>query len=319
VRALTCALLLCALPAQAYVRTRNENGGGVCIWWPSRGHSFQIDAQGTPDASTASTYDAIRRSFQTWAAVSCSDLQFPEESLSTDTRDRVVGYFSARPNHNLVLFRTQACRTAVPAGDPCRTQGGCANLYDCWDHGDGVIGTTTTTSNRLSGEIFDSDIELNDSPAADGTNFTFTTVDGLPCTTPIDTDCVRMDVQNTVTHEAGHTLGLDHPPDQPEATMYASAPSGETSKRTLFTDDIAGICAIYPRGAPTVTCITDSNPLTSTGGCGCSHHQPGPGAVLAGLALLLQIGRRSRRKPQLAISSSTNPASAARFQSGSEN
>ncbi len=311
-RLAACALLVCsALPAQAYVRS--TNGSGKCIWWQSHGHSFQIDAQGTPDAPQANTYDAIRKSFQTWAAVSCSDLTFPEEPLSTVAADRKIGYDSGGTNHNLVLFRTRSCPQVVPANDPCHSQGGCGNAYDCWDHGDGVIATTTTTSKSSTGEILDSDIEMNDAPAANGTKLTFTAVDGLPCTSPSETGCVRIDVQNTVTHEAGHSLGLDHTPD-PNATMYASAPSGQTSKRVLANDDIQGICAIYPRGAPTVTCQGGS-----TGGCGCSQAQTGPGAGLAALALLLQIRRRSRRRPQPAISASTKPATAARFHSGIEN
>ena len=298
-------LLFCALPAHAWVRTKNSSG--VCLWWQTRSHTFQIDSQGTPDAPTAETYDAIRRSFQTWAAVECTDLVLTEETLSTAPADRLVGYFQNASNHNLVLFRTRACRDVVPAGDSCRSQGGCGNVYDCWDdvHGTSVIATTTTTTIRQTGEILDSDIELNDSPPASGTKLTFTTVDGLPCTTPGETGCVRIDVQNTVTHEAGHTLGLDHTTD-PRATMYASAPSGQTSKRILGADDIAGICAIYPRGAQTATCIQDSPP---SGGCGCSPGQSGPGSVLATLAVLLQIARRSRRRPQTAISASKNPAS----------
>ena len=306
-------LLFCALPARAWVRTKT-NGTGLCVWWQSRGHGFQIDSQGTPDAPTADTFAAIRSSLATWAAVSCTDLAFPEESLSTSAQNRLVGYFQGSTNHNLVLWRTRACRDVVPANDPCLTQGGCSNAYDCWDdsHGDSVIATTTTTANRLTGQILDTDIELNDAPSSAGTKFTFSVVDVLPCPTASGTGCI--DVQNTVTHEAGHTLGLDHSPD-PNATMYANAPPGETSKRRLGTDDIAGICAIYPKGQPTVTCLAPE----SSSGCGCSQAQTGPGAALGALALLLQIRRRSRRRPQLAISARTKPATAIRFQSGSEN
>jgi len=311
VRHAAWVLLFCALPAHAWERTKNS--AGMCLWWQARSHTFQIDAQGTPDAPTAETYGAIRKSFQTWAAVQCTDLVLTEEPLSTAPADRKIGYFQPGFNHNLVLFRTRACRDVVPAGDVCRTQGGCGNLYDCWDdisantaHGSGVIASTTTTSNRLTGEILDSDIELNDSPPPTGTKFTFTTVDGLPCTTAGQTGCVWIDVQNTVTHEAGHSLGLDHTTD-PRATMYASAPSGQTSKRILGSDDISGICTIYLRGAPTVTCV----PPAQSGGCGCSPGQSGPGSVLATLAVLLQIARRSRRRPQIAITASKNPASKA--------
>src|SRR5205085_10533449 len=136
-----------------------------------------------------------------------------------------------------------------------------------------------------------------------GQRFTFTAADGPPCADLNETGCVRIDVQNTITHEAGHTIGLDHTPD-PNATMYATAPEGETSKRVLGTDDIQAICDIYPRGAQTVTCTSDPIKLTLSGssnGCGCSHSQTGPGATLLSLAVLLQISRRSRSRPQTAM------------------
>lgn len=301
------AAVVAAGPARAYVRSKN--GAGHEVWWATHGHGFQMDAQGTPDVTGTAAFDAIRKSFQTWANVTCSDLTFLEEPLSTDPKARLVGYFPGQTNHNLVLFRTQACSSVVPAGDPCLTGGGCSNKYDCWDKGDGAIATTTTTSISSTGQIEDSDTEFNDAPHSNGQPaYVFTAID----TCPIGTSCIKIDVQNTMTHEAGHTLGLDHSPD-PAATMYATAPVGETSKRVLGQDDINGICAIYPRGQPTVT------NLSSAGGCSSSPSQTGPGAALVALLLLLQIRRRSRSSPQLAMSSSTTPASAARFQSGSEN
>jgi MYXO-CTERM domain-containing protein len=303
------ALLLLSLPAWAY--KRSVNGAGVCTWWATRGHNFQIDSQGTPDVTGTAAFDAIRHSFQTWSQVSCSDLTFPEEPMSTAPANRKVGFFDPGPNHNLVFFRTRACRDVAPAGDPCRSQGAnaCSNPYDCWDQGDSVIASTLVTSNRNSGQILDTDIEINDAPHAKGPAFTFAVIDG--CVGP---SC-GIDVQNTVTHEAGHTVGLDHPPDHPEAAMYASGPPGETSKRVLAQDDIDGICSIYPKGAATAVCGSAAD----SGGCGCSAAQTGPGAALGTLLLLLQIRRRSRRRPQLPINASTVPAMAARCQSGSEN
>jgi MYXO-CTERM domain-containing protein len=307
-------LVLFAASAPAFAYKRSVNTGNVCIWWSSRGHSFQIDALGTPDVPAVQAFTAIRKSFQTWADVACSDLSFPDQGLSMDPRDRVVGYFPGRYNRNLVLWRTRFCGNGknggvVPPGDGCLTEGGCANAYDCWDHGDGVIATTTTTSNRFTGQINDTDIEVNDSVGSDGSKFTFTAVDGGPCVDATQTGCVRIDIQNTITHEAGHTLGLDHTTD-PNATMYATAPEGETSKRVLGSDDIQGICDIYPRGARTSTCDDDPITLTPTGssngGCGCSHAQTGPGATLAALAVFLL----SRRRPKPAIIPSSAAASA---------
>ena len=289
---LLAALLLASSPAFAYVRSTSGPTGGICLWWHAHGHSFQIDAQGTPDVASDAAFAAIRKSFLTWSGAGCSDLTFQDDGLSQDPK-RVIGYFPGQSNSNLIVFRTLSCAQVVPAGDPCLTSGGCGNTYDCWDHGDAAIAVTTTTDVRTTGQIQDADTEFNDAPHSDGQRFTFTTVDSPPCSTPAQTGCVSFDIQNTMTHEAGHSLGLAHSTDQ-AATMYAFAPSGETSKRALGTDDLQGICAIYPRNAKTVTCAGDPDVLAAQArsGCGCSHGQTGPGAVLGALVALLAFRRR---------------------------
>jgi MYXO-CTERM domain-containing protein len=55
-------------------------------------------------------------------------------------------------------------------------------------------------------------------------------------------------VQNTVTHELGHALGLAHVMDHPEAVMFPMAFDGDVDKRTLSSDDLAGLTALYPQG-----------------------------------------------------------------------
>lgn len=294
-RLLAALLLVSSSPALAYVRSTSGSTGGICLWWHAHGHSFQIDAQGTPDVSNDLAFAAIRKSFLTWSGAGCSDLTFEDDGLSQDPKARVVGYFPGQRNSNLILFRTRGCGEVTPAGDPCLASGGCGNLYDCWDHGDAAIAVTTTTDVRTTGQIQDADTELNDAPHSDGQRFTFTTVDGPPCASPAQTGCVLFDIQNTMTHEAGHSLGLAHSTDQ-AATMYAFAPSGETSKRVLAADDLQGICAIYPAGAKTVTCAGDPDLLAaqSSGGCGCSHTQTGPAAALTLLTALLAFRRRKR-------------------------
>ncbi|HYV67742.1 MAG TPA: myxosortase-dependent metalloprotease, MXAN_2677/MXAN_2678 family [Myxococcales bacterium] len=278
------AALAVALPAWPYERARVGQNGPF-TYWSTRGHSFQIDSGGTPDVTDGSASEAVRRSYATWAAVTCSDLQFPEEPSAATNRQ--VGYVQGATNHNLVLWRTKSCAAVVPSGDDCQTQGGCNNKYDCWDGDSKAIATTTTTSRTSTGEILDADIELNDF------GFHFTTANGPPCPAggPFS-GCVAFDIQNTVTHEAGHTLGLAHSAD-PSATMYAFAPSGQTSKRVLAADDVDGICFVYPKGGPTATGSgSSSTPQSSPMGGGCGS----AGAASWEALLVAAALRRSRQR-----------------------
>jgi len=66
----------------------------------------------------------------------------------------------------------------------------------------------------------------------------------------------QQDLQSVITHEFGHHLGLGHagpiggPPGVgpliTAATMYGTSSSGDTTKRSLHIDDIAGVSQIYP-------------------------------------------------------------------------
>ena len=144
----------------------------------------------------------------------------------------------------IVIFRQVDC-DQVPA---CNDPRNCGNDQDCWEHADGALAITTTTYDSNTGRISDSDIELN-TP-----KFIFTTVDAPPCISPFfDTNCVASDVQNTVTHEVGHVLGLGHSPD-PASTMSESAQPGELRKRTLDADSKQFICDVYPAEKPSRTC-----------------------------------------------------------------
>src|SRR6185295_18487 len=54
----------------------------------------------------------------------------------------------------------------------------------------------------------------------------------------------RWDIQGVTTHEYGHALGLDHSGDG-AATMFPSGSPGQTTLRSIETDDIAGVKCIY--------------------------------------------------------------------------
>ena len=185
-----------------------------------------------------------------------------------------------------MIWRESTCSRAAPANDPCLTAGGCNNKYNCFDESSATIALTTTTFNNKTGEIYDSDIELN------AAAYVFTTVDGPTCSNPPPrpaTNCVGTDIRNTLTHEIGHVLGLDHASD-PTATMYPTAALGETSKRVLHTDDINGLCTIYPKGVAIAACATSQNPTNKTCGCGSG------GEPLAGLAVALAALALYRRR-----------------------
>jgi hypothetical protein len=155
--------------------------------------------------------------------------------------------------------------------------------------GNTTLALTTLTFNVETGEIFDSDVEINSFENE------LTTTD----------TAVQADLESIIVHEAGHFLGLSHTCDQ-TATMYRDYTFGDVSLRTLEADDIAGICAIYPPGEP-----EECNPTPRHGfsrqcasgvekGC-CttapgSPRQHGPWAI--GIALLgagLLAARRFRR------------------------
>ncbi len=128
--------------------------------------------------------------------------------------------------------------------------------------GSDIIGQTYIFYNVDSGEILDADIVLNSSFNWD--------INGAPN---------KMDVQNAVTHEIGHFCCLDdlYSDADREKTMYAYIDYGETKKRTLDPDDMAGLVAVYAPGS-------SESDDSGGGGSGCGtvssgHPGPGPGDI----------------------------------------
>jgi MYXO-CTERM domain-containing protein len=226
----------------------------------------------------------MERSLATWATAmnACGNLSL---RMGTRTASRVTGFDDRKgaSNENLLLFRTRLCIDFVSPSNPCYDEGTCADTYDCWDYSAGTLAITTTTFNARTGRLYDADLEMNASVHL------FTTVDAPPCTALGQPGCVSTDVQNTVTHELGHALGLDHSPD-PRSTMFAGAELGETSKRVLDDGSREFVCTAYPAGGPTRDC--DGSPLdVSDPAPSCSAAPAGPLAVLS----LLLLGVRRRR------------------------
>lgn len=204
----------------------------VPIFWDLGCVVVHTNERGSADVDRDAVYRAVDLSLEAWNGIGCSYMSLISGGLTDENR---VGYNSCDPalNANVVMFVNQG-----------------------WAHQAQALALTSVTYDMRTGVIVDADMELNDQ------NFNFTTTD-------VD-QLIRIDVRNTVTHELGHLLGLDHT-DVSDATMFATAPTGETRKRTLHDDDIAGMCAIYPAG---------TGPVCSPVGMGFfSKPVDGPGSV----------------------------------------
>jgi Matrixin len=270
-----------------YVRTKTDDGSH-CLRWPvssgARGRiSFVQSNVGDPTLGQGA-FDAVSRSAQTWQTQlqACGNLDLVEGAHSAS---RLVGYTQGGQNENLILFRTELCSAVVPPADPCHAGATCGSAYDCWDHGETVVGLTTSSYVISTGEVLDADVELNAASA------TPTIVDSPPCSLGgISTSCVANDVQNATTHELGHLLGLDHSPDS-ASTMYATEPLGETSKRVLDSGSKQFVCDVYPAGQASRDC-------TSNGGDGgCSSAGDASSVAPGGFHILLALASRRSRSP----------------------
>lgn len=268
---------LTALPASAYNQTQSCTDSGVfaCkkgetpigIRWPTRTITYRINDKGSadinpPNALNDTLRQAVRESFSPWNNAACSDLTMVEGAT---TSEEGIGFscdIGEENNLNLIVWRED------------------------WSYNSNMIyALTSVTFNPKTGIIRDADIEFNNEA------FTFTVTD--------DPNQVQVDIRNTLTHEVGHFLGLDHV-DTLSATMYGMAPIGELQKRDLGQDDLAGICAIYPFGQNDDEEFADQKLCPpADDGCfsSCSHVKPsGPSPWLIGLLGLVGIGVGRRRR-----------------------
>jgi MYXO-CTERM domain-containing protein len=283
-------LALPARPAGAFVRTVTDRL--VPVHWARAcvgitAHTANPPANLTPDL----VLSAAQAAAAAWSYPDVTCTNWTLQVTAQDDADAVV----ANDQKNNLVFRTSS-----------------------WGYDPSALAITTVFAQQSDGLIIDADVELN----AAGGRFRWGDL-----VANIGTEGGAEDLQNTLTHEFGHLLGLDHncylsgtpvrtadnagnPVPQcdraseevQQATMFAAVTRGDTLRRTLAPDDRAGVCAIYPAspvpdaGPPAISpaCTNASVGGGDNGGggggksTGCSFGTGG--AEGAGLAVVTLAG-----------------------------
>lgn len=187
---------------------------------------YSIDMQGSGDLPIEDVRRIVATSFESWTNTLCDGTQIAlevEEGPLADCR---------RPQH-----RRSGANVNVIA------------FLEEWPgrFDDTAFAITSVWHSRRTGEIWDADIVVNEE------HFPWTECpsrgacpegpDGLPL----------VDLQNVMTHEIGHFFGMAHS-EFVATTMDARSPRGEIFKRILRTDDVEGICTIYPPASAPAEC-----------------------------------------------------------------
>jgi hypothetical protein len=289
---LLAALMLVGFrtPAAAYGReSLGASSTGPCVEMPgvpdlfwSRGcltQTFNDQLFSVLDLlSEGEVRDAFSAAFATWAAVDCDGRKpFSVQQASGVTKTSTAEFLHDSVNEAIVVARTRE------------------QWADLEDHDSAALAITSLWHNKNTGEILDVDMELNL---------------GIG---PIN-DCVKysctgamVDLQNTITHEGGHLLGLGHSAVANTTMSAENTVAHQTSKRTLASDDKSGYCALDlpPYDCTGSACVCPPPPIIPThtaGSCGCriagQAHTDASWFVLGASVFALRWVRRRKRQHQ---------------------
>jgi hypothetical protein len=310
------ALLAASRPASAFVRSRTD-GAMKPFAWETTCAPVTIYVNGFNKYTLDEIAKSVSAAAHAWSpdGVACPGTASAHPyfeivpSLDPTAKPPDVAW-DAR---NAIIFRTEMwTKSGKPPVNPLDNY-----AFD-------ALAVTTVVA-RANGKIVDADIEIN------ALNKTWLDLDpGV--TPPFDHGAVIEvhDLQNTLTHEFGHFIGLDHTcftfnpnsnkmrpiddatgkpvPDCDGApglvaatTMFDRAEPAETNKRTLENDDMLGVCTIYPPALDPHVCSVDQ-PNDGCAVAGGTAGQHGRGRVAggaialgAGMALVAAAARRRAR------------------------
>jgi hypothetical protein len=295
---------------EAYVRYKTDKGVG--FFWPQTCIPFSAyplslkDANGNMEMTSDQIIHAATAAAAAWGSAQAS----PTDPVCTYLKINVAEVDDPAPKvaldytNSLVFDRIVWCN---PDKD-----GVCTYAAE-------ALAITSVFVNKANAQILDGDIEIN------ARNFFWTDLDFHPG------DKQDQDLQNALTHEMGHLIGLDHTCYSPaldkdgnlvprqidnlgnpvpdcttaplvvqETTMFASANSGDTMKRTLAPDDIQAVCDVYPVASDPMRCPKKDEPPPKQG-CALAVRPAASGAGLAlsivGALGALVLSARRRRRP----------------------
>lgn len=244
------AALLCLAPFLANAYQLKTDSTGATVRWP-HAVTFVIDAAADARLGESKTFAAVQASIDTLNGAA------PGLAVSVRAGEvHGVGYdFNGGLNQNEIVVPEE------------------------WTYDPRALAVTVVTLHTGRHEILDADIAFN----RQHRRFKV-----LPETSRAGGEFD--DIQNTLTHELGHAVGLAHNPEVPEAVMYPGARKGEVNKRVLAEDDRAGLLELYAHPSTALPASAQgsgaSDALTGEGGpqVGCAA---APGAGGAGILVIL--------------------------------
>jgi predicted Zn-dependent protease len=153
-------------------------------------------------------FEAVIGAVSAWQE---SDPYLPTLIVEKSERRQVIGYDAGGTNQNSVVFVPDGAKVAK-----------------------GALAITIITFDQESGQVLDADVVVNGEHAF-----------GVAESMSQEARTAAYDVQNVLTHEFGHFLGLGEEYEHQGATMYAYSLPGETEKRDLDSLDEERITSLY--------------------------------------------------------------------------
>lgn len=288
-------LLMCCWPASALAWVQATVDSGAHARWYAAEIHYTIDEDATQvegvgkvamEAATLAAFDA-------WLGTKCELCHDPRSDACAPVHcvAHALGLKAIFDGFAAKAVMGPGCEGGVAPANPCAGLSQPAPTCKLVPNGNQVIvvrdetqwcfskftvAMTLVSANQVSGEIADADILLNAAHRAF-----------------CDGGCVKgaYDLRNTLTHEVGHFLGLDHSA-VPEATMFGGAPPQELIKRDLLDDDQVGICTTYRQVWRAEGCPAPEDAGCCSANAGPVRASPGP-AWLLSLAAMILLWRRA--------------------------